>query len=331
MSRTRKESEGVILVMGPTGAGKSYFINKLKRGGAQVGHSLRAETTRCQGVNIEFGSAENTRVITVVDTPGFDDTHRSSAEVLSEITEYLATQHAMGIPTKGVLYLHRILDNRMSGSAMTSLGLFQDIVGDSALKNVILVTTMWNKLRAEDIAEADRREQELLDDFWRPMIDNGSFATQFRGTSDKAAALVYHLAEKQSVVLKVQEEAYEQEKAVVDTSAGANLNHSLQEDEEKYKKRLRELERRLRRQVELGDKERQRIVRREIAAVEAVLKRLSMSLDHLADRQGSRARIRRWYRETSVKIQENGVGMAFMALAAVFNITVSVVRLVGGV
>lgn len=219
----------------------------------------------------------------------------------------------------------------MSGSAMTSLGLFQDIVGDSALKNVILVTTMWNKLRAEDIAEADRREQELLDDFWRPMIDNGSFATQFRGTSDKAAALVYHLAEKQSVVLKVQEEAYEQEKAVIDTSAGANLNHSLQEDEEKYKKRLRELERRLRRQVELGDKERQRIVRREIAAVEAVLKRLSMSLDHLADRQGSRARIRRWYREALAKIQENGVGMAFMALAAVFNITVSVVRLAGGV
>ncbi|EEU42228.1 uncharacterized protein NECHADRAFT_6950, partial [Fusarium vanettenii 77-13-4] len=235
----------VILVMGPTGAGKSYFINKLKRGGAQVGHSLRSETAGCQGVNIEFGSAENARVITVVDTPGFDDTHRSSAEVLSEITEYLATQHAMGIPTKGVLYLHRILDNRMSGSAMTSLNLFQDIVGDSALKNVILVTTMWNKLRAEDIAEADRREQELLDDFWRPMIDNGSFATQFRGTSDKAAALVYHLAEKQSVVLKVQEEAYDQEKAVVDTSAGANLNHSLQEDEEKYKKRLRELERRL--------------------------------------------------------------------------------------
>ncbi|KAM5357310.1 hypothetical protein ACJZ2D_016396 [Fusarium nematophilum] len=331
MARLKGDSEGVILVMGATGAGKSYFVNQLKRGGAREGHSLRSETRACQGVNVEFGYGEKTRVITVVDTPGFDDTTRPQAEVLSEITEYLATQYAIGIPTKGVLYLHKITDNRMTGSASMYLDLFQDIVGDAALKNVILITTMWNKIRDEDEVEAERREQELLDVFWRDMIDKGSFAAQFHGTQDGAVALIYHLAGKSSVVLKVQEEAYDQEKAVIDTSVGANLYRNLQRDEEKYQTRLRELENKLRRQVQLGNKEKQKSIRREIDAVEIILRRLSLSMDHLADRPGSRARIRRWYRETSERIQHNGVGMAFMALAAVFNITISVVRLAGGI
>jgi predicted GTPase len=35
-------SDGMILVMGATGAGKSYFINQLKQGCVTVGHSLQS-------------------------------------------------------------------------------------------------------------------------------------------------------------------------------------------------------------------------------------------------------------------------------------------------
>jgi type II secretory ATPase GspE/PulE/Tfp pilus assembly ATPase PilB-like protein len=34
------QSDGVILVMGVTGSGKSYFLNQLKRHSAKEGHSL---------------------------------------------------------------------------------------------------------------------------------------------------------------------------------------------------------------------------------------------------------------------------------------------------
>lgn len=41
------ETEGMILVMGPTGAGKSYFIDKLKEGCVTVGHSLESGAETC--------------------------------------------------------------------------------------------------------------------------------------------------------------------------------------------------------------------------------------------------------------------------------------------
>lgn len=41
------QSEGVILVMGVTGAGKSYFLNQLKHHSVTEGHSLFSGKNYC--------------------------------------------------------------------------------------------------------------------------------------------------------------------------------------------------------------------------------------------------------------------------------------------
>ena len=69
------------------------------------------ETQGCQAVQI-FLDKDDMRSITVVDTPGFDDTERPHAEILAEITDYLAAQHLSGLPLRGILYLHKITENR---------------------------------------------------------------------------------------------------------------------------------------------------------------------------------------------------------------------------
>ncbi|GKU08218.1 unnamed protein product, partial [Fusarium langsethiae] len=227
-------SHGVILVMGVTGVGKSYFLNQLKRQSVKEGHSLFSETRECQAVEIILDDEDQKRSITVVDTPGFDDTERSQAEILTEITDYLVAQHMSGLPLRGILYLHNITEKRMTRTSQDYIQLLQDIVGDDALKNVILVTTMWNTLRPEDRKGAVNREQELLNTFWSPMINKNAFVGQFAGTAESAYSLIYQLADQEPVVLDLQRELVDQNRSIIETATGVSLIEQLQKDQAFY-------------------------------------------------------------------------------------------------
>ncbi|KAF7796451.1 hypothetical protein EIP86_007628 [Pleurotus ostreatoroseus] len=96
--------------------------------------------------------------VTLVDTPGFDDTTKSDADVLGVVTEYLATQYRHARPLHGALYLHRITDNRLSGAASRALRAFHALCGPLFLPHTALATTMW--ARADPAAGA-AREAEL--------------------------------------------------------------------------------------------------------------------------------------------------------------------------
>ncbi|KAH6869248.1 P-loop containing nucleoside triphosphate hydrolase protein [Thelonectria olida] len=319
-------SEGFILVLGVTGAGKSYFLNQLKRHSAEEGHSLHSETTRCHAVQI-FLDDEEKRCLTVVDTPGFDDTIKPHGEVLTEITQFLAAQHTLGVPLRGILYLHKITDNRMTGSSMMYLRLLEALIGDHALENLVLVTTMWNKLRDEDRGQALRHEQELLDDYWGPMEDKGSYVAQFDGTPDSAYALIFQLAGKDSVVLKVQKEINDEDRTVLATSAGTGLVRQLEDDSEVYRLRAAEIESQLERELgsEPRNKELVRQLRDEKAQVEKILRQMDESVNQMKVRPGSpiRQRIRRAMGNSS----RGAIGGAAAVLAAVLNLTVFVVQL----
>ncbi len=158
-----------------------------------------------------------------MDTPGFDDSDHRDGEILTQITRFLGAKHALGIPLKGVLYFHKIIDNRMTGSAARYLEFLESLVGEEAMPNTILVTAMWNLLRDENYGDALRREQELIDTYWEPLQEKGSFAAQFDGTPESAHSLIWQLAGMKSVVLQVQRELIKDEKTVAETTAGARL------------------------------------------------------------------------------------------------------------
>lgn len=82
------------------------------------------------------------RTVYLIDTPGFDDTNRSDTQVLTEIATWLGDSYRSKVLLHGIIYLHRITDVRMSGSARRNLLMFKHLCGDEYLKKVILVTTM---------------------------------------------------------------------------------------------------------------------------------------------------------------------------------------------
>jgi hypothetical protein len=176
----------------------------------------------------------------VMDCPGFDDTTRSDAEILKEITEQLSAIRLIGHSLKGIVYLHRITDNRMQGTAIRNLDLFKKIIGEDALSNIVFATTMWGNVT--NISEASGRDSELREVYWGDMMAKGSSATRFEGTTASAQGIVSMLLGKRPVVLKVQEQLVDYKMSLNETAAGAFLEPTIQDEKEQYQKLLKLLE-----------------------------------------------------------------------------------------
>ncbi|KAI4087812.1 MAG: hypothetical protein L6R37_008280 [Teloschistes peruensis] len=270
----------MILVMGVTGAGKSFFINKLA--GADVvktGSTLDPCTANCEAVPVEIGRSK----VLLIDTPGFDDSVRTDSEILTEISRLLAAFYQEGVSLKGVIYIHRITDIRYAGSQVKTLNIFKKICGELALKNVFLVSSRWHEV---DEAQGASREQQLREKFWAYMLGHGSTMTRFYGTRDSAIGIASQLVSKQNIILEIQRELVDEGKTLKQTTAGAFVNDDITEMKARHEEELREIEhlrqtlrdndRAMKRQVQLEwQREQQRLqtaqqdqerLRRDIAA-----------------------------------------------------------------
>ena len=248
----------------------------------------------------------------MVDTPGFNDTTRPDGEVLAEISEFLAAQRGARVPLRGIIYLHKITENKMTGSDDTYLSLLESLVGEEAMPNVMLVTTMWNKMRDEDEGEGMQREQELMDDYWAPLIAKGACVAQFDGTPEMAMSFVSHLSGKQSVVLRVQREIWDEERAIKGTSAGKTLWRRLTKKRDKMQGRLGEVEGQIQAgKVGLqGEKDR----------IKGILSKIALSFARMNDRPGPGFK----KRVTDMLAGDGAAATGVRVLITIFNIALFV-------
>lgn len=182
--------------------------------------------------------------LAIVDTPGLDDSRRTDTEVLTEITSFLTAQYQLGIRLRGVIYLHRITDVKMQGSTLRNFEMFRRICGEKALKNVVLLTTMWDKLT--DRVEGLDRDQQLRQDFWSLMEANGSYIASFDGSREMAEAVLTRLLAKDEVILDIQRELHDERRTLADTSAGQLMVPAMRTSLEESSGKLRRLEARIR-------------------------------------------------------------------------------------
>ena len=65
----------------------------------------------------------------LVDTPGFDDTLGNDAVIVDSIVRWLGERKKLS----GILYFHRIIDPRLTGTARANLRIFKRLCGDDDL------------------------------------------------------------------------------------------------------------------------------------------------------------------------------------------------------
>ena len=277
-----KDSDMFIAVMGVTGVGKSTFISQLSDRPVKIGHNMDAckqsfETRfkakslvlslNCLGTQqVEvFHCKYDAFSVYLVDTPGFDDTNRSDTEVLREIATWLTTSFSRRVQLDGIMYLHRITDTRLQGSARKNLSMFKKLCGADALKNVILTTTMWELVSP---AEGERREEELTKttDFWGYMVQNGSQVVRHQNTAVSARQLIrLYVSRKKALVgkkvtLEIQKEMVIEKKTLDDTAAGQEIDGEIAVERERLQIRLQQARKEMQKALEKKDQAKSKAV-----------------------------------------------------------------------
>ncbi|KAG8785818.1 hypothetical protein FRB91_008613 [Serendipita sp. 411] len=245
------EDAKIILVMGPTGAGKSTFINYATKGTARgIGHELRSYTSDIRVVRPSWRTSD-CRPVYFVDTPGFNDTFKSDIEILALVAEFFLEAYHCKLKIDTILYLHRITDNRMAGSPLKNLQLFASVCGNIAMPRVVLVTTMW---RLVDPTVGTLREQELKARFWNGMIWKGCAVERFDDSFESVQHIIMRFSRSASVSdtcqdgqgggILISHQIADHNKMLKETEAGVTLKRDLEKslkDAKDANKKLRRL------------------------------------------------------------------------------------------
>ncbi|KAG7288270.1 hypothetical protein NEMBOFW57_007801 [Staphylotrichum longicolle] len=298
-----------IAVMGVTGSGKSSFISLCSGKSVKIGHDLQSCTSV---VAIYAYDISPDRTVYLIDTPGFDDTTRSDTEVLSEIAAWLADSYRNRILLHGIIYLHRITDNRMQGSAKRNFMMFKQLCGPAALKSVILVTTMWDRVGEREGAE---REKVLIDteEFWGWMVSKGSSFHRHDNTASCARDIISLLANRDGpVATELQRQLVDENRSLDQTSAGRELEAEMLKEKEKWEKERKDMEERMTTAIQQRDREAEELLREErdrytakIKKVEGDTEKLRATMKNLiADRDKRVARMEKELEEQKAAHKE---------------------------
>lgn len=295
-----------IAIMGVTGSGKSTFINLLSKSNMAVNAGLRSCTSEV-GISKPFVLAD--RQVTLIDTPGFDDTMRPSTEILETIGKFFAESYRQRSRLSGVIYMHRITDVRMSGSARRNLNMFLKLCGDTAMENVVIVTNMWNQVTLET---GVAREEELKSgDFFGPLLERGARMMRHDGTFESATKIARLFCNNKPRRLRIQRELVDEQKEIFETEAGIELDRELaamatkykqemdqltkemkdaiQERDEETRKELEEYRRDLRKKLEQLEGDRERMRRRQVVELENTNKQIEVARAELMAERARRA------------------------------------------
>ncbi|KAF5620236.1 P-loop containing protein [Fusarium sp. NRRL 52700] len=277
----------LIAVMGVTGSGKSTFVRTASGNNkVTVGHSLEACT---QEINAYEFNARGHNII-LVDTPGFSDTYKSDTEILVDLAKWLEGIYRQNTKLTGILYLHRITDVRMDGSAMRNLKMFRKLCGEDPMKNVAILSTFWGK---DDKQVAIDHEDELKSNpsFWGSMIDHGAQVQRFDGTESGALDVLMSFATKATMTLDIQRELVDEDKLVGETAAGNAVNEELHRLETKYRDELGRIQKETAEALAERDVQYEKILNLERERMEQKLERINSDQEML--RQERREEIRR--------------------------------------
>lgn len=230
-----KEKEVLIAVMGMTGSGKTTFISKATGlTDLKIGHDLTSCTSE---ITVHSTRIDDT-IVRFVDTPGFSDTYLSDTEVLEMIADYLAAAYTKDVKLSGIIYLHPISDNRVTHHATKNLEMFRKLTGEKNLKNVVLATSMWDKVTPE---EGAKRERELREKFWKILMTFEAKTVKYRGTQASAHEIAGILMDNKPFYLQLQEEMGKNNKALKDTAAGREIMQELVRMKETHQRELTEM------------------------------------------------------------------------------------------
>lgn len=223
----------------------------------------------------------------MIDTPGFDDSTRKDVEVLKDISFFLSKTYRQGIKLTGIVYLHKITDNRMSGSSILNLNMFKKLCGEHIYPHIVLATTMWGILRGseENVQKGEDAMKELVarPDWWGLMYDRGSKIVKHDGDRESALSIVRSLvtSRDRDMVLTIQHELVVEKVTLENTGAGRQLESHIREACAKLEDKIKDLDESYRVALEERDAQLADMLKTQMAAHELKIDQASQDYQDL--------------------------------------------------
>ncbi|KAF9033143.1 hypothetical protein BJ165DRAFT_1534712 [Panaeolus papilionaceus] len=187
-----------MVLVGPTGSGKSSFIEALNRTGSNppldiAKDQLDGVTQQVTAYHLE-GVTSYGVPIYLIDTPGFADPNISEMKILNATKIWRAksdgTTKRFEAAYVRIIYMSSITDIRLGGRRRNYLSMTQNFWGDGNKYRARLVTTMWDCLvrGSESYTRAVERFSGL-DEHWQDLWDGGSgssYVLRFLNTHQSA-------------------------------------------------------------------------------------------------------------------------------------------------
>ena len=143
-------------------------------------------------------------------------------------------RYRRGIKLHGIIYLYRISDVRVSKAAEQDFLSLRKLCGARSIRNIVILTNMWNRVNAE---EGKRRAADLqfLDDLFRPALEDGARLMHHTdGTVGFVHAIISLMTRNQPEALDIQEELVDKDMNIDQTSVGKEVNRWIAERIEGY-------------------------------------------------------------------------------------------------
>jgi hypothetical protein len=218
---------------------------------------------------VEVSEAQHLgRKFYLVNMPGFDDSHRSDVDILREIATWLGEAHSHRVHLNGIIYLHRITDIRLMGSAMRNLRIFKQLCGEDGLRAAVFATTGWGTVSKD---EGMARETKILTN---PVLWGGRAFRQDKGLQSAAKIVDYLISTRSSpVVLDIQREMVEEARSLDQIAAGKELLMDINDRRIRYRRKLKDIEEFMFEALRLKDFDLHELLMEEKAKVEERIRR----------------------------------------------------------
>jgi len=192
----------------------------------------------------------------LVDTPGFDDTFIKDTDILADIATWLNEGYDNNVKLTGIVYLHRIADNKLGNAGMKTLRLFRALCGESGLKSVVLATTHWPRVVTETELKRERQLKEHQR-MWKTMIQNGCKIWRQNRDQESALEIIKHLITINKPFHPQLAEEMGRGATLDETAAGKEIEAEFDRIKKEFEKRLEEMRKELEDAYKKRDQERE--------------------------------------------------------------------------
>ncbi|KAF9049133.1 P-loop containing nucleoside triphosphate hydrolase protein [Panaeolus papilionaceus] len=182
-----------FLIIGPTGAGKSSFIESLtgKRGSLSISKDQLAGYTQ----DVRAYELVNTRIqdepVFLIDTPGFSDTKISEIEIVDMIRAWLKDRGLKFVDH--ILFLTPINSTRLAGTKRRTIAMVKEFLEGPEDDHgcLVFVTTMWDTLHNDRVTKrAESNYDQLCNETFKDYVERDAKVARFMNTRTSALQIL---------------------------------------------------------------------------------------------------------------------------------------------